>query len=219
MADTPLPAPTPASPPESQPPAPPVPPVMKVVAFLIAAVIGGILLSVFKPQGFFESLRDPSYARGVITFIVALGAVTLGFIVVLFAFFGAIGDSSEERFRRAREIFVTMMGVLGTIVGYYFGQQTAPADLLGVPAIKVQTNEGQSRAMVFANGGVPPYSYTVDFEGEGNDLANVISADGWIEFEIPKPAKAPKPGEEAKPKFSIEIRDSNGRSISATHSP
>jgi hypothetical protein len=42
------------------------------------------------------------------------------------------GQAEDNSFRRAREIFAGLMGVLGTIVGFYFGSSeklTAPLDV------------------------------------------------------------------------------------------
>ena len=184
--------------------------ISKFVAVLISVVVASVVIGLARPGTFFHSLREPSFARGVITFMVSMAAVTLGFVVVVYAFFGRLDEQSEARFRRAREIFVAMMGVLGTIVGYYFGQQVAPADLLEQPGIKLVENRGETTAMLHVNSGAPPYQYTVTFPGGVAKPIADSSADGWIECALP-----PRANQE----FSILIRDANGRSVTTDYRP
>lgn len=156
-----------------------------------AAILVGLLCVLFAfgllgPGRFFESLKDPNYARGVIMFMVSTSAVLIGFIVVIYAFFGVRDQQSESRFRRAREIFVSMMGVLGTIVGFYFGQTNLPEvnDALEKPAIDVVDGE----VTVHMTSGIPPYSYTVEFEDTAAETLRKTSDNGWIRFDLRNPS-------------------------------
>lgn len=182
----------------------------KFVAALIAVLLVLIVMSTNGSSNFFEALKNPDYARGVIMFLVSMTAVLLSFIVVFFSFFGELDDAekSEIRFRRAREIFVAMMGVLGTIIGFYFGQsdKNVPADQLAKPAIEIVDD----KAVVHLANGFPPFQYVVKFSKSTESRIAETSDKEWITF--------PFPGEE-KEAFTIEIEDIRGKTASAEFKP
>lgn len=72
-----------------------------------------------------KQLEDEHIARGLITFVVTLGVVSIAIITVLAALMGRGGPEAKEKFARAKEILTILVGILGTIVGFYFGQATA----------------------------------------------------------------------------------------------
>lgn len=88
-----------------------------MVLLIIVLVIGAVLIFLARAPIIYK-LSEPALARGVITFIICIATIALAFIMVYQAF---LGQSDDTKFRRAREIFTGLMGVLGTIVGFYFG--------------------------------------------------------------------------------------------------
>src|SRR5262245_14848578 len=98
-----------------------------VLAFLIVMALA------FHSESFIAKLGDQDFARGLITFIISVSTIVLGFILVTSSLFGASdaqGQEAENRFRRGREVFAGLLGVLGTIVGFYFGAaQQSPREL------------------------------------------------------------------------------------------
>ena len=76
-------------------------------------------------------LSDPSFARGLITFLISVATIGLAFVLVYQA-----SSSSDDSFRRAREVFAGLMGILGTIVGFYFGSADKTSAKLDIAAVK-----------------------------------------------------------------------------------
>jgi hypothetical protein len=89
-----------------------------VVAGLIIA--GFLLYGVFDPK-FVNSLAIPGNARGLVTFLFAF-ATTSVIVVVTIGVLWVPKDEIESRFSKAKDIMTILISVLGTILGFYFGQ-------------------------------------------------------------------------------------------------
>src|SRR5262249_52339895 len=94
-----------------------------IVGLLVAAFLFLMITAIRSSGGegdFLNRLREHEYARGLITFIISVSAIILAFVLVISSLFGST-NLSEDQYRRGREVFTGLMGVLGTIVGFYFG--------------------------------------------------------------------------------------------------
>lgn len=157
---------------------------------LVAISFGAKSLSYFA---------DTSYARGVITFVISLSTIAVAFVLVYQAFFAT--EPQDDRFRRGREVFTGLMGVLGTIVGFYFGAADGTGARLSLAALRLTGREVAS----FVSGGLPPYRYTTasgDRKGEQK-----ISANGWI---VDTLGEAPTP----TTTITIDVLDSKNQGVS-----
>ncbi|QFS82225.1 hypothetical protein FIU97_05480 [Roseivivax sp. THAF40] len=88
---------------------------------LMVIVLGVIAFGIFSKSEptLLDQLSDTETARGLITFIFALGVMSLALIIVSASF---ISDSSRSHsFDRAKEVFTSLVAILGTILGFYFG--------------------------------------------------------------------------------------------------
>ncbi len=151
---------------------------------ILKVVLGALALLVFG-AGFLlgdsrtlQTLAEPANTRATITILICVISAAFGLTILLTALFG---DGTEEkevlenRFRRAREIFVSFVGILGTIVGFYFGSADKSPPKLTVTA-KVEAG----RIVASAQGGTAPYRFTV--KGGGKVLVdNKLSDDGWLQ--------------------------------------
>ncbi|MHA6325653.1 hypothetical protein [Roseivivax sp. CAU 1753] len=91
------------------------------VFVLMIVVLGVIAFGIFSKSEprLLEQLSDIETARGLITFIFALGVMSLALIIVSAGFVStALPDHS---FDRAKEVFTSLVAILGTILGFYFG--------------------------------------------------------------------------------------------------
>lgn len=151
---------------------------------LLILFSAAILISISLDYPVIRRISDPAYARGLITFIICLATIGLAFTLVFQAFFTQ--NANEDRFKRAREVFVGLMGILGTIVGFYFGAATESADHLEF--LKVLTTN--SSVVVCVTGGAPPYQCSLSISGEKPngakfaDIAELESEDGWIHYDF-----------------------------------
>ncbi len=122
-----------------------------VIAFILVTILFVILSGGSKPGSLLAGLSETDYARGLITFLFSLGTIGIGIILTLAAF--RPGPDAAQAFTRGKEIFTILVGILGTIVGFYFGtgagegeEQTPAAppavveqDASGVPGSGVAT--------------------------------------------------------------------------------
>lgn len=67
-------------------------------------------------------LADEGTARGLITFVFAVGVMSLALILTV-AHLTSRGDDGG-RFDRVKEVFTSLVAILGTILGFYFGAAT-----------------------------------------------------------------------------------------------
>jgi hypothetical protein len=137
-------------------------------------------------------LRDQDYARGLITLAITFVSLALAVVLVLAVL---TRNVEEGRFRPAREVFGVLAGILGTIVGFYFGTSDKQAQRLKIASMRLQP--GQVRAVV--TGGSPGYRYSLAVNGSLK-IESKESKDGYIEETISE-AKA---GESVR----LQVRDS-----------
>lgn len=70
-----------------------------------------------------SSVGDEVGARGMITFLVAVSTVAIAMLTILTAM---LVRDFKERFAAAKEVLAILVGILGTIVGFYFGAASNP---------------------------------------------------------------------------------------------
>lgn len=90
-------------------------------------VAGFIAYGIFFSDGFLKSLADADIARGLVTFLFAFATIAI-FVIASIAVFWSDANEVERRAGLAKELIALMIGVLGTVLGFYFGSaQQAPA--------------------------------------------------------------------------------------------
>jgi hypothetical protein len=99
------------------------------VYFWAVLLGGGVIFFLFSfalDRAMLVELAEPGKARGLITFLFAVATVGIALVIVL-AIFLSTGSKEEvsERFRMGKDILAVLIGVFGTIVGFYFGSATA----------------------------------------------------------------------------------------------
>ena len=148
---------------------------------IVLVALGVLAVLMFTDSAVVKQLKDGGYARGLITFLVSAVTVSLGFILVIQAFLGG-ENQADERFRRGREVFTVLAGILGTIVGFYFGTADKEVKVLSLTEPQViTTSDGKVRILASVVGGTSPYRYEIDFSAkELDDIKDKVSKDGWI---------------------------------------
>src|SRR5262245_18714593 len=95
--------------------------IISIIALIGSAVVGldrgNVLLSMGRAD----------FARGLITYLFAIVTICIAVALLLSAVVGATeeGDATEKRFQRGKEILSLLLGVFGTIVGFYFGSDSS----------------------------------------------------------------------------------------------
>lgn len=130
-------------------------------------------------------LSNKEAARGMITFVVSVVTVAIGLFLVVGAAFMSGSKDLEKRFAFGKDVFTVLIGVLGTVMGFYYGQtatgaaanannqsQTAQTLQISAPRADPATPRINTDFTVTADisGGEGPFTYTVTF-----DNANAIT--------------------------------------------
>jgi chemotaxis protein histidine kinase CheA len=181
---------------------------------LFAMVFLFIIAWQLSPYGtLFSQLRSPEVVRGFITFLIALGTIAIAIMLVIAAFL-AYGDTPlKDRFDMGKGVLTALIGILGTIVGFYFGTGLAekPTEPLNVADVKVDQTKavpGGTITLSFqVTGGKAPYDYTVTFPDRTIPLQEKKSKDGKVKDEIAIPATI-APNTPLTP-ITIEVTDSD----------
>ena len=118
---------------------------------LTAAVLVILIWSISGKQGLLTDLAQPSVARGLITLLIVFVTVGIALLLVLSTFVLEENAESDKRFDRGKQVLTTMIGVVGTIVGFYFGSVNTPnAGQIAVPAVAGLTETAAENALTSA---------------------------------------------------------------------
>jgi hypothetical protein len=157
-----------------------------LILLSLFVMIGASMLGV--DHGFLAGMAKTDLARGLITYLFAVVTIGIAVALVLSTLVGPEpSDANDGRFQRGKEILSLLLGVFGTIVGFYFGSETARAnreevyqlstlDLSPLPVGPA----GMVTARAVVRGGNSPYRYGM---AEGSDPveAKELAFDGgWI---------------------------------------
>ena len=89
---------------------------------VVAAPILLLLVLIYGVTGedtpLLSQLAEPGAARGLITVLFAAAAI---WVALMLATFALTTEISEKQFSQGREVLVLMIGILGAVIGYYFG--------------------------------------------------------------------------------------------------
>jgi hypothetical protein len=169
-----------------------------------------------------EQLAKPEVARGVITYLIAVATVGIATVLAMAAILSG-GKDLGQRFALGKEILTLLIGVLGTIIGFYYGSSTkeSPTAKTAVAAVAVApvklSTETPQIGKTFAldttiTGGTAPYTYTIKFDPNvvAPAVSGEVSKDGKIhhEFKVSETATAETPVN-----FVIEAKDAAGETL------
>jgi hypothetical protein len=193
---------------------------------LLLAAFGVVLAliltwGVFRPD-FLRGLATPATARGLIAFLFSFTTIAL-FILIAIAIFWMGATDLKDRFDRAKDLLTLMIGIFGTILGFYFGsanstgQTNTDASALSLSSVAATSSTiapgEQTTLSATVAGGQPPLTYDLhvtDASGAKVDDLDVIGQsvqDDKVDasVKIPDSAKAP-----ATLNYALIVHDSKG---------
>jgi hypothetical protein len=176
----------------------------KIISVLVSLVMLGISIILYnKGSQFLLTLRSVDVSRGLITFLVAITTVALALIATLYAIVSDAKDL-KERFVFIKDIFTVLVGVLGTVVGYYFGSADTGGQIIQLAEIRFRSGQ----LLTHVSGGMEPFRFTVTYKSQdAKSRVQKISKDGWIiESLTPVPGKSEE--------VTVETTDAKGRRTS-----
>jgi hypothetical protein len=196
-----------------------------VFGIIVAGVlVGGIF---WHGSAFIASIAKADQARGLITFLFSFTTIAL-FVLIAITTFWMEKDDVEARFAKAKDLLTLMIGIFGTILGFYFGSlatstgASSPTELsltnFGVPSVVVAPGDRTTIGGT-VTGGKLPLKYDVLFsDPTGNaDATNLSVKDQQIQdnkveqpITIPTTIKPP-----SLLNYILVIRDANGNQTQA----
>lgn len=166
---------------------------------------------------FLFALSKPDVARGIITFLVAAGTVSLAVLLVMAAIMSSGSKDLGSRFAFGKEVLTLLIGILGTIVGFYYGSAKEEASSLTLSPVAISEPApmiGDTFTLdALIVGGAPPYTYSIKFNPP-SIIPDAIDQEstGSIhhEFTIPTDTGAKV---DQTISFTIDVKDANGQSF------
>jgi hypothetical protein len=97
-----------------------------------ALLAAGLIVAIIVASALFytnliEKLASPGSARGLITFLFSFITIAVILIVIIALLWMDKDEDLENRFTKAKDIIAILVGILGTIVGFYFGSNASPS--------------------------------------------------------------------------------------------
>ena len=171
-------------------------PVVLIALINIAGVfvlIGAAMIGIDK--GVLKAMSQTEFARGLITYLFAV--VTIGTAVVLVVFSLTHTDEDDSRFNKGKEVLSLLLGVFGTIVGFYFGSEVHDGNgieefSMAPPSLSAKqvSAGGKVTVTTYVSGGELPYRYSIIIGDDERQLEYKELADdtGWIKKQLVAPS-------------------------------
>jgi hypothetical protein len=201
-------------------------PIAATLLIIGIALLGAIFWYISKGENL-QTLESTDKARGLITFLIDFVTVSIAIILTIYVAVSDLSSSEvKERFAMGKEVFTALVGILGTIVGFYYGaanknsgQPTQPGQapsaqvhLASVNLSSQQLIKGQTPVTLEGKitGGTSPYSYAITFEPKNiiADIPPIESKDGNLKQELKVLDTATAGGNVG---FQIDIKDKDGK--------
>lgn len=137
---------------------------------ILFTLLGAILLGtivwalITVPGGLVAFLSKEENARGLITFLIAMTTVGIAVILTLSTIVLETSPENEKRFDRGKQVLTILIGVLGTIVGFYFGSARASEAnglTISTSSLAAGTVNSAYESRLAATGGTPPFRWSV----------------------------------------------------------
>lgn len=173
-------------------------PVVFIAVTILLSILALVLFAIldWDRGGVLRRMSEIGFARGLITYLFAVATMGTAIVLIVYALTSPRRDS-DPRFENGKEILSLLLGVFGTIVGFYFGREGAlpPEAPLAVAPLRLSANEVAAGATVHlttvALGGKAPIRYIIAVGDQKTNMADatIVYSGGWIEKDITVPSE------------------------------
>ena len=193
-----------------------------IVAIAFAMLMAIVLLIGASTLGLDKGLvlahmGQVEFARGLITYLFAVVTIGTAVVLVVSALTSDETPANERRFERGKEILSLLLGVFGTIVGFYFGSEVAakgqPTEtIVNVAPLRLSASSAFAGAdftlTTYVSGGKAPYKYGIGFNRDDIKAETPVDPNGWII----KTIAAPKVTIDGNELVRVVVEDADGHS-------
>ncbi|HET9651289.1 MAG TPA: hypothetical protein VFP36_03830 [Usitatibacter sp.] len=127
----------------------------------LAVLVTVALIAVVASKMGADAWKTIEGGRAILLIALTAAFVTFGGALTLAPLFE--DGQLEERFRRAREVFLLFAGMFSTIVGFYFASATTAGTPASSIVIAESFDEKRGELQVSVTGGKPEYSVEVEY--------------------------------------------------------
>ena len=180
-----------------------------------------LIWGVFNPS-FLNVIAGVEQARGLITFLFAFSAILIIALIAV-ALFWMDASEIDNRFNRAKDLLTIIIGILGTILGFYYGSLVGGESRLNVANVALSSAAAKAGEAVQISatilGGTAPYTYEIQFEdrtGEANTRAIPQTTKSSDSGAIRESVTIPTVGKATAILFTIVATDTKGAQARAS---
>lgn len=189
-------------------------------------VLFGIAFVVLLWRGVFHNTLDNAeQVRGMVTFFFVLVTTSVILLIALGIFWIQEDSAVKVRFEAAKDLLTMVIGVLGTIMGFYFGSATGagtPLTLVSAAFAPMSIQPGAASELTAdVVGGTKPYKYTIAFTAPSGTITDAeiaqmtpkpgTSSEGKIAEKLTVPAAA----KSALVAYTLTVTDSKSTSTTS----
>jgi hypothetical protein len=187
------------------------------IQFAVFVLIGAAIFGWDKGH-VLAAMSGTTFARGLITYLFTTITAGTAVVLVVSALTTENNDIQKARFQRGKEVLSLLLGVFGTIVGFYFGSEVGakgPADeraleLAPFHFSKTNVASGESLTLTTViSGGRAPYQFGVALGEDAPDVTESSELNGWITKEL----KAPDVEAAQSVVVKMIVKDADGHEI------
>ena len=163
--------------------------VQGIVLLVILGILIAIIFATVSSSGgeFLLKLKDIETARGLITFLVVVTPISIALILSVYVM-ASNEDivAIKERFTYAKDVLAILVGILGTVLGFYYGALNKGDE----QTFSIDAQFPGNQIIAHISGATPPYRYKIIFPGEqSKNASQKVSKDGWITEALPSTLK------------------------------
>ena len=178
-----------------------------IILLIILGILFVIIFGTLASSGgeFLTKLKDIETARGLITFLVVVTAISIALILSIYVLASnERKDEIKERFTFAKDVLAILVGILGTVLGFYYGTKDKTDEQAFI--VDAQFRGGLVTAHIV--GATPPYRYTITYPGDDSKNSKAkVSKDGWVTEAFPISLKKDDP-------IQFEVIDAKEKKLS-----
>jgi hypothetical protein len=191
-------------------------PVFLIAILILIAVfvlVGAAILG--KDSGVLARMSDPTFARGLITYLFTVITIGTAVVLVVYSLTSTVA-AEDKQFDRGKDVLSLLLGVFGTMVGFYFGSELKDKSRQSDQQLQLtsplfgssEVASGETTTIAaHVRGGTPPYRFGTAFGKSSRvDFSEEVRADGWIQSEV----RVPKVGGETTETMKLAVRDAAG---------